>query len=86
MNSHIQGQSPAEKPRSEEWWSASSLEADTRAYANKQFRKARHLLSLGMIVDPQHGPLYHGNMELRHGNTRARDVFMLGIPPAIAVT
>ncbi len=55
---------------------------DTRDYANKQFRKARHLLSLGMIVDPQHGPLYHayGNMELRHGNTTgARDVFMLGI-------
>ena len=82
MNSHTQGQSPAEEARSGEWWSASSLEADTRAYANKQFRKARHLLSLGMIVDPQHGPLYHayGNMELRHGNTTgARDVFMLGI-------
>ena len=55
---------------------------DTRDFANKQFKKARHLLSLGMIVDPQHGPLYHayGNMELRHGNTTgARDVFMLGI-------
>lgn len=55
---------------------------DAVEFANKQFKKARHLLSLGMVVDPQHGPLYHayGNMELRHANvTGARHVFMSGI-------
>ena len=55
---------------------------ESKKFADMQFKKARHLLSLGMIVDPQHGPLYHayGNMELRHGNiTGARDVFMMGI-------
>lgn len=36
------------------------------AFAAAQFQKARHLYSVGMAVDPQHGPLYHayGNMEL----------------------
>jgi hypothetical protein len=36
------------------------------AFATAQFHKARHLFSVGMTVDPQHGPLYHayGNMEL----------------------
>ena len=36
------------------------------AFATAQFQKARHLFSVGMAVDPQHGPLYHayGNMEL----------------------
>lgn len=36
------------------------------AFATAQFHKARHLFSVGMAVDPQHGPLYHayGNMEL----------------------
>ena len=51
-------------------------------FAAAQFRKARHLFSIGMVVDPQHGPLYHayGNMELRRGNvTGARDVLMRGI-------
>jgi tetratricopeptide (TPR) repeat protein len=55
---------------------------DAVEFASKQHKKARHLLSLGMVVDPQHGPLYHayGNMELRHANvTGARDVFMSGI-------
>ena len=36
----------------------------------------------GMMVDPQHGPLYHayGNMELRRNNvTGARDVLMRGV-------
>lgn len=36
------------------------------AFATAQFQKARELFSVGMSVDPQHGPLYHayGNMEL----------------------
>lgn len=36
------------------------------SFAAAQFQKARHLYSVGMAVDPQHGPLYHayGNMEL----------------------
>ena len=36
------------------------------AFAAAQFQKARNLFSIGMTVDPQHGPLYHayGNMEL----------------------
>ena len=36
------------------------------AFAAAQFQKARQLYSVGMAVDPQHGPLYHayGNMEL----------------------
>ena len=39
---------------------------DAVEFASKQL--IEHLLSLGMVVDPQHGPLYHayGNMELRH--------------------
>ena len=52
------------------------------AFAMAQFRKARQLFSVGMMVDPQHGPLYHayGNMELRRNNvTGARDVLMRGI-------
>jgi tetratricopeptide (TPR) repeat protein len=51
-------------------------------FALQQLRKARHLLGLGLVVDPQHGPLYHayGNMELRNGNfTGARDIFIMGI-------
>jgi len=50
--------------------------------AAEQFEKARYLFSIGMIADPQHGPLYHayGNMELRHGNiSGARDIFTHGI-------
>ena len=50
--------------------------------AAELYKKARYLFSLGMIVDPQHGPLYHayGNMELRHGNiSGARDIFTQGI-------
>lgn len=37
-----------------------------QTFASSQFQKARHLFIVGMIVDPQHGPLYHayGNMEL----------------------
>lgn len=40
------------------------------AFAAAQFHKARHLFSVGMAVDPQHGPLYHayGNMELVRTN------------------
>lgn len=56
-------------------------EAET-AYATEQYKKARYLFSIGMLVDPQHGPLYHayGNMELRHGNVSgARDIFTQGI-------
>ena len=51
-------------------------------YANSKFQKARQLFSIGMLVDPQHGPLYHayGNMELRRGNTTgARDIFTRAI-------
>jgi hypothetical protein len=35
-------------------------------YARNQYKKARELFALGMIVNPKHGPLYHayGNMEL----------------------
>ena len=50
--------------------------------ASNKFQKARQLFSIGMLVDPQHGPLYHayGNMELRRGNiTGARDVFTRAI-------
>jgi len=56
--------------------------AAAEAFAAAQFQKARDLYSVGMMVDPQHGPLYHayGNMELRRGNiTGARDVLMRGI-------
>jgi hypothetical protein len=56
--------------------------AAAEAFAAAQFQKARDLFSVGMMVDPQHGPLYHayGNMELRRGNiTGARDVLMRGI-------
>jgi len=55
---------------------------ELRKKASTQFQKARQLFSIGMIVDPQHGPLYHayGNMEQRRGNyTGARDIFMRGI-------
>ncbi len=55
---------------------------ELRNKAFAQFQKARQLFSIGMIVDPQHGPLYHayGNMEQRRGNyTGARDIFMRGI-------
>ena len=40
------------------------VEAETMAAL--QFEKARHLFRMGLLVDPQHGPLYHayGNMEL----------------------
>jgi len=51
-------------------------------FAAAQLAKARQLLNIGMLVDPQHGPIYHafGNMELRHGNiTGAREVLMKGI-------
>ena len=44
------------------------------AFAAAQFQKARNLFSIGMTVDPQHGPLYHayGNMELV--SARLKDV------------
>ena len=61
---------------------SSSLEHDAVTYCKDQVDKARYLLSIGEIVDPQHGPLYHayGNMELRHGNvTGAREIFTRGI-------
>lgn len=37
-----------------------------QAYARKQLSVARQLFSIGMEVNPQHGPIYHafGNMEL----------------------
>lgn len=53
-----------------------------RDFAKQKIEEARQLFSTGMIVDPQHGPLYHayGNMELRGGNiTGARDIFKQGI-------
>lgn len=36
------------------------------AYATSKFEEARQLFSIGMEVDPYHGPLYHayGNSEL----------------------
>ena len=55
---------------------------DARIQAMKQFEKARTLFGIGLVVDPQHGPLYHayGNMEMRRGNfTGARDIFCIGI-------
>ena len=51
-------------------------------HGKEQVQKARYLFSIGQVVDPQHGPLYHayGNMELRQGNVSgARDIFIQGI-------
>jgi hypothetical protein len=39
---------------------------EVEAYAKEQLEKARTLFSIGLAVDPHHGPLYHayGNMEM----------------------
>lgn len=58
------------------------ISENVKVVASDQFSKARYLFNLGMIVDPQHGPLYHayGNMEMRHNNiSGARDIFAKGI-------
>jgi len=46
--------------------SNASLQASAASYAAAKFEEARNLFSIGMEVDPYHGPLYHafGNSEL----------------------
>lgn len=46
--------------------SNASKQASVASYAAAKFEEARNLFSIGMEVDPYHGPLYHafGNSEL----------------------
>jgi hypothetical protein len=46
--------------------SNASQQASVASYAAAKFEEARNLFSIGMEVDPYHGPLYHafGNSEL----------------------
>lgn len=46
--------------------SNASQQASVASYAAAKFKEARNLFSIGMEVDPYHGPLYHafGNSEL----------------------
>jgi hypothetical protein len=53
-------------------------------FAAEQFQKARQLFTIGMIVDPQHGPLYHayGNMEMVSASPLF-EIFVTDILPLI---